>query len=129
MRFIIRFLLSGLAVFMVANILPGVDVKDYWSAVLVALLISLLNNTVKPVLVFFTLPVTLLTLGLFMFVINSCIILMVDYFMDSFYVKNFWWALLFSIIMSLINSILQKLLKKDKEKKTRLYDQYGKEIE
>lgn len=127
MKNLISILLTGLAVFVTAYILPGVDVDSFWSAVLVAIVIIILNYTIKPLLVLFTLPATVLTMGLFMFVVNAMVILIADWLMDSFKVKNFWLALLFGIILSIVNSILQKLTKED-EKKTRLFDQYGNEI-
>ena len=86
MNIIVRLLLSGVAVMLTAYLLPGAHVQDYWAALLVAVLISLSNVIVKPVLIIFTIPITILTLGLFLLVINAVIILMVDYFVDGFYV-------------------------------------------
>ena len=111
MNIIIRFLLSGVAVMLTAYLLPGAHVEDYWAALLVAVLISVSNVIVKPVLVIFTIPITILTLGLFLLVINAVIILMVDYFVDGFYVDGFWWALAFSLILSVFNSLFGDLTK------------------
>lgn len=108
---IIRFLLSGVAVMLTAYLLPGVHVQDYWAALLVAVLISLSNAIVRPILVIFTIPITVLTLGLFLLVINAVIILMVDYFVDGFFVDGFWWALAFSLILSVFNSLFSDLTK------------------
>ncbi len=115
MNWIIRFLLNGLAVVLTAYLLPGVDVTDYWTALIVALVLSIANVVVKPILIIFTIPITILTLGLFLLVINAMIILMADYFVDGFSVDGFWWALLFSLILSLFNSMFGDLTK---EKKT-----------
>jgi putative membrane protein len=111
MNGIVRFLLSGLAVLLTAYLLPGVDVDHYGYALLVALGLSLANLIVKPILILFTIPITVITLGLFLLVINAIIILMVDYFVPGFNVDGFWWALAFSIILSIFNSMLTDLSK------------------
>lgn len=111
MNGIVRFLLSGLAVLLTAYLLPGVDVEHYGYALLVALGLSLANIVVKPVLILFTIPITIITLGLFLLVINAFIILMVDYFVPGFNVNGFWWALAFSVILSIFNSMLTDLNK------------------
>ena len=80
MNGIVRFLLSGIAVLLTAYLLPGVHVEHYGYALLVAALLSVANVIVKPILVIFTIPITILTLGLFLLVINAVIILLVDYF-------------------------------------------------
>ena len=113
---IIRFLLSGLAVLLTAYLLPGVDVTHYGYALLVAAVISIANVIVKPILVLFTIPITILTLGLFLLVINALIILLVDYLITpGFEVNGFWWALAFSLILSIFNSLFSDL-SKDKNK-------------
>jgi putative membrane protein len=114
MNGIVRFLLSGLAVLLTAYLLPGVDVKHYGYALLVAVVLSLVNMIVKPILVILTLPITVLTLGLFMLVINAAMILLVDYFIDDFKVDGFWWALAFSLILSIFNSLFTDLSKSNK---------------
>ena len=109
MNLVVRFLLSGVAVMLTAYLLPGVHVQDYWAALLVALLISVSNAVVRPVLVLFTIHITILTLGLFLLVINALIILMVDYFVQGFNVDGFWWALAFSLILSVFNSLFSDI--------------------
>jgi len=106
---ILRFLLNGLAVVLTAYILPGVSVTDYWTALIVALVLAIVNLIVKPILVIFTIPITLVTLGLFLLVINALMILLVDYFVDGFTVNGFWWALAFSLILSVFNSMFSDL--------------------
>jgi putative membrane protein len=97
MNMIVRILLSGLAVFIAAYVLPGVHVEHFGYALLVAGVLALVNILVKPLLVLFTIPLTLLTLGLFLLVINALMILLVDYFITpGFTVDGFWWALVFS---------------------------------
>lgn len=112
---VVRFLLSGVAVLLSAYLLPGVHVKDYWAALLVALLISIVNVIVKPILIVFTIPITVFTLGLFLLVINALMILLVDGLVDDFQVDNFWWALAFSLILSVFNSMFGDLTKEKKE--------------
>lgn len=109
MNSIVRFLLSGVAVVLTAYLLPGVDVHDYWTALLVALVLSLVNIFVKPILILLTIPLTFITLGLFLLVINALMILLTDYFIDGFFVDGFWWALLFSLILSLFNSLFSDM--------------------
>jgi putative membrane protein len=111
MNIIIRFLLNGLAVFLAAYLLPGVDLDGYGTALLVALILSIANIVVKPILIVLTIPITVLTLGLFLLVINALIILMVDYLVSDFAVDGFWWALLFSLILSVFNSLFDDLSK------------------
>lgn len=113
MKFILRLLLSALAVILLANILPGVHIDTYGIAILVAVVLSLLNFIVKPLLVIFTLPVTILTLGLFLLVINAIIILLASSLVSGFSVDGFWWALLFSLLLSILQSILFAFLKEE----------------
>jgi putative membrane protein len=111
MKTFLKILLTALAVILLANILPGVAVAGYFSAIIVAIVISLLNMFVRPLLVFFTLPATIVTFGLFLFVINAIIILLADKLVDGFVVSDFLDALLFSILLSIFRSLLFSLLK------------------
>ena len=115
MKLLLRILLTALAVVVLAKILPGVGVDSYWTAILVAVVLSLLNFIVKPILVILTLPVTILTLGLFLLIINALIILLADYLVSGFSVQGIWWALLFSLLLSILQSIFFSLLKDDKK--------------
>lgn len=108
-KWITKTLLSALAVFFISWLLPGVSIEEsYLYAIIVAIVISVLNTFVKPILVVLTLPATILSLGLFMWVINAGIIMLADYGLDGFAVNSFWWALLFSALLSIINSFLNK---------------------
>jgi len=104
-NFIIRLILSALAVFICATILPGAHVDGFLIAIVVAGVLAILNVMIKPVLVILTIPITFLTLGLFLLVINTILILMVDWLVPGFEVDGFWWALVFSILLALINAI------------------------
>jgi putative membrane protein len=110
MKTFLKLLLTAVAVIVLAYILPGVSVAGYFSAVIVAIVIALLNMIVRPLLIFFTLPATLVTFGLFIFVINAVIIMLADNLVDGFAVDNFWYALLFSILLSVFRSFLFSLL-------------------
>ncbi len=109
MNFLIRTLLSSIAVIIVSYLLPGVNVESFFVAVIVAVLLSLLNMTVKPLLIILTIPLTVFTLGLFLLVINALIIMLADGVVPGFEVAGFWWALLFSLLLSLTNSLLAEL--------------------
>ena len=115
MNIILKILLNAVAVFILAHLLSGVYVSGYVGAIIVAVVLSILNLLVKPILVIFTLPATILTLGLFLLVINAMIILLADKLIDGFAVANFWWALLFSVLLSVLQSILHTLIKADKK--------------
>jgi len=112
MNYILKILLSAVAVVLLAKLIPGVTVDTYTTAIWVAFLIGILDSFLKPVLVVLTIPVTILTLGLFLFVINAGLILLADNWIDGFSVSGFWAALLFSILLSFLESILYKVLEK-----------------
>lgn len=104
---LVRILLLSLAVTIGARRLPGVQVDSIWAILLTAVVISLLDNLVRPVLVVVTLPATALTLGLFLFVINALIILMSSAIVRGFHVDSFWSALLFSLVLTAVNYLLE----------------------
>ncbi|TMM58178.1 phage holin family protein [Maribacter algarum] len=116
MKFILRLLLSALAVVVLSKVLPNVSVDTYTTALIVAVALSLLNFIVRPILVILTLPVTILTFGLFLLVINAIIIKLADHFVDGFTVDGWLWAIVFSLLLSLLQSILFSILKSDKKK-------------
>jgi putative membrane protein len=114
MNTIIKILLTAVAVVVLSKFLPGVTVDGFVTAIIVAVVLALLKFIVRPILVILTLPVTIITFGLFLFVINAIIILIADYFVGGFSVSGVWIALLFSILLSIFQSILFSLLKDDK---------------
>ena len=109
MRLIANLLINSLAVFISAYILPGVKVDSFLTAFIVAIVLGVVNAFVKPVLVFFTLPVTILTLGLFILIINALMILLVSALVPGFRVDNLGWAILFSVVLSLVSWFLPSL--------------------
>lgn len=112
MRFILKILLSALAVLIIGYFLPGVSIESnsVVTALWVSLILGLLFTFLKPILVVLTLPVTIITLGLFLLVINALLILLASRLVEGFHVDGFWWALLFSILLSIVESILYKIL-------------------
>lgn len=119
MKFIIQLIISTLAVLITSYLLPGVEIKDnnFFTALIVAAVLSFLNAVVKPIMIILTIPITVVSLGLFLLVINALIILLTAKLVDGFHVKGFWWALLFSLILSIVTSVLEGIGGKDKEEK------------
>ena len=109
---LIHLIVSTLAVVISSFLLPGVQVSGFVAAFLAALVLGLVNTFIKPVLLILTLPVNILTLGLFTFVINALMILLASSVVDGFKVAGFWWALLFSLILSVVNYLLGKFFVK-----------------
>jgi len=116
MKLILKMLFTAIVVVVLAQFLPGIHVESYTTAIIVAVVLGLLRIFVRPLLVFFTLPLTIVTLGLFLFVINAMIILLADRLIDGFSVDGFWYALLFSLLLSFFQSILYSFLKEKKQK-------------
>jgi len=115
MNFILKVLVTAVMAYLLQNILDGVRIDDIKTAALFALVLALLNAIVKPVLVILTIPVTLVSLGLFLLVINAFMVLLAAKFFNGVYVDGFWWALIFSILLSLGSSVLFSLLGGKKE--------------
>lgn len=113
MKSSIKVLLTAQAVVVLAKLLPGVTVDSYITAVIVAIVIALLKFIVRPILVILTLPITIFTFGLFLFVINAIVILITDYFIGGFSVSGILIAILFSILLSIFQTILFSLIKED----------------
>ena len=108
MHFILRIIISAIVAFGLSYILKGIHINEFTTALLLAIVLAVLNAIVKPILVILTLPITLITFGLFLFVINAIIILLASDFVKGFAVDGFWWALLFSFLLSIITSALYK---------------------
>lgn len=106
MRLLLHILISTLSVMIAAYVLPGIAVAGFMTAMIVAIVLGVVNALVKPILVLLTLPVTVLTLGLFLFVINALMVLLVAWIVPGFKVQGFWWALAFSLVVSVVGSFL-----------------------
>lgn len=111
MNIVINLLLNGFAVLIVSKLLPGVQVDNYLTAIIVAIVLGVVNTVLKPILVILTLPIDILTLGVFVFVINAVLVLLVSALVPGFTVSSFWWALVFSLVLSLVNSFFHSLAK------------------
>jgi len=98
-------IINTIAVFVLSYILPGVHVDSFFAAAIVAIVLGVLNTIVRPVLILLTIPVTVITLGLFLLVINALMVELTSYLVDGFYVSSLLWALLFSIGLSLISGL------------------------
>lgn len=107
-----RFLLNGVLVMLCAYLLPGVHVEHYGYALLAAIVLSGANLIIRPLLIILTLPVTLITFGIFLLVINAVVIMIVSAVSPGFSVDGFWWALLFSLLLSVFNSMINDLSSK-----------------
>lgn len=112
-----RIIITSIVAFGLSYILDGIEIETFWHAIILAIVLAVLNAIVKPILILLTLPFTILTLGLFLFVINALIILIADSLMDGFHVDGFWWALLFSLLLSIVTSLMYKEKKDQKRKR------------
>jgi putative membrane protein len=106
MKTIIKLFLMGVAVMVSAYIIPGVRVNGFWVAIVVAVILSVANFLIRPIVTLLTLPINILTLGLFNLIINAMMIMLVDAVVPGFLVASFGWAVLFGIVLSLVNGLL-----------------------
>jgi len=109
MNILLKWFANALVVMIAAYLLPGVHVTDLWTALVVALVMGILNVLIKPLLIILTLPITIITFGLFLLVINGLLVLLASHIVPGFTVDGFWWALLFSLVISFINLVLSKM--------------------
>lgn len=114
MKFLGKILVTAVAALIASYVLPGVSINDSLTAILLAFVLALLNGFIKPILVILTIPITILTLGLFLLVINILIIKWADAIIPGFHVRDWWSALLFSILLSIVTALLEALIGKNK---------------
>lgn len=110
LNFVITWVLSALSLGITAYLVPGFSISSWQAAAIAVVVMALVNAIIKPIITLFTLPLTILTLGLFLFVVNALSISLVAYFTPGFSISSFWAALLGSIVLSLISSLLNRLL-------------------
>ena len=115
MKLLLVWLINAVALVAVAYLLPGIAVASFVTALIAALVLGLVNAVIKPILILLTLPVTLLTLGLFIFVINGLLFWFVGSFIDGFVVSGFWWGMLGAITYSVVSWALSALLLPNKK--------------
>ncbi len=111
MFFIFRLIIVAVTLLIITQIVPGFSVSSFYIALVVAILLGLLNVTLKPILVLLTMPLTILTLGLFLFVINAGILLLLASFVEGFAITSFWSAISASLILTIINWFSHRILK------------------
>ena len=109
MRFLLNWLIYALVIGIVGYILPGVRIEGIFAALATALVLGLINGILRPILIVLTLPLTILTLGLFLFVLNALMVLLAAAVVPGFIVAGFWWALLFSLVLSLLVFVLGEM--------------------
>jgi putative membrane protein len=112
MGILISWIVSAMVVFSIAYIMPGVRVADFTTSLVVALVLGIINAFLKPILLILTLPINLLTLGLFTFILNALLILLVSKIVPGFAVDGFLTALIFGVILSIANTFVYKFLPK-----------------
>jgi putative membrane protein len=115
MNIIIRVLVVAAIAYGLANLIPGVHINTYGTAVLVAIVLGLLDFFIKPILILLTLPITVLTLGLFLLVINTLIIILDSKFVHGFKVDGFWSAFWFALALSILSSLVFSTSRKEKD--------------
>ncbi|RJP47496.1 MAG: phage holin family protein [Armatimonadetes bacterium] len=112
MTLLINWLISALAILSVAYLLEGIAINSFFTALVVALVLGIINAVIRPILIFLTLPINILTLGLFTLVINAVLIMLTGTIVEGFTIVNFWWALIFSLLLSLVNSFLHIIFRR-----------------
>lgn len=110
MGLIVGWIIFSLAIYATAYLLPGIQIPDFTTALVAAIGLGLINAVIKPILLILTLPLNIVTLGLFTFVINALMVLLAGELVPGFFVENFWWALLFSLVVSVINALLSAII-------------------
>jgi putative membrane protein len=110
MLLLLKWLIMAVSIAISTYLIPGVSVSGFLAALWVALFLGIVNILIKPILILITLPINILTLGLFTFVINALLILLASSMIKGFEVSGFWVAVLFSVVLSLINYVLGRLL-------------------
>ena len=116
MRFLIRIIVIAAVSFGLAHVLSGIHIDTFWTAIVFAVVLAILNIFIKPLIILLTLPVTILTLGLFLFVINAIVVLLASRFVDGIRIANFGWALIFSLILSIVTSVLDRELERERRR-------------
>jgi len=115
MRFLIRIIVIAAVSFGLAHVLKGIQIDTFWTAVVFAVVLAILNIFIKPLIILLTLPVTILTLGLFLFIVNALVVLLASKFVHGITISSFGWALLFSLILSFVTSILEREFQRERK--------------
>ncbi len=110
MKYFFRMIINSMIIVILAYILPSIFIDGFVTALKVALILSLLNTFIKPIFIILTFPITILTLGLFLLIINTIMVLITDHFIDGFKISSFLGALFFSIVLSIIQGLVHKTI-------------------
>ncbi len=102
-NFLINWLISAVAIMIASYLLPGIRISGFVAALIAAVVFGFINAFIKPVLSLLTLPLTIVTLGLFSLIINALLVMLVSKLVSGFQVAGFWWALAFSLMLALVN--------------------------
>ena len=116
MKLLIKWLVAALAIIITAYIIPGITIASFWTAVWLALILGIINVILRPILIILTLPINIITLGLFTLVINAILVLLAAWAVTGFEASGFWTAMLFSIVLSIVSYFLNKLFGTGKQK-------------
>ena len=117
MNLLFKWLIMASSILISSYLLSGISISGIWAALWLALFLGLANIILKPILILITLPINILTLGLFTFVINALLVLLGSTVIKGFYVSGFWWAMLFSIMLSIISYLLNSIFNINKNNK------------
>jgi putative membrane protein len=109
MDFLISILISAFVMLVAVYLVPGAHLSSFWTALAVAIVLGIINFFLKPILIVLTLPVNIVTLGLFTFVINALLLLLAAAIVPGFRIDSFWWALLLAIVLALLNWLVNSL--------------------
>lgn len=113
-QMLVRWVVSALVILVSAYLLPGIHLQDFVTALIIAVVLGVINAVLRPILIILTLPITIITFGLFLLVINALLIMLTAYIVPGFRVDSFWWALLFGLIVSVFNALVSLLYKPSK---------------
>ncbi len=103
---IVQILITSVLLLVVAKIVSGIEIQDWGAAIFTAIVLGIVNAVVKPILIVLTIPITVLTLGLFLFVINALMLWMAGSLVSGVRIKGFWYALLGSVVLSILNTLV-----------------------
>lgn len=112
MHILLSILINTLAVLVTGYVLNGIHIQSFWTAVVVAIVLGIVNAFIRPVIFILTLPINILTLGLFSFIIMGALVYLVSYIVPGFTVDNFWWAIAFGIVVAIVNWFFSSLSSK-----------------
>ena len=112
MEILINWVVNAMVIFSIAYIMPGVHVANFTTSLVVALILGIINAFLKPILIILTLPINILTLGIFTFILNALLIIFVSRLVPGFTIDGFLWAFVFGIVLSIANTFVRTLLPK-----------------